>query len=336
MFNDTEKKIKKGEGYILLSAVAKEKKYAQEYLGLLARRGDIGSIRIGKRWYTKTEWFSEFLADAETRKAETKNFVFPVMPVAEKIERKEESAAKEMVFPMNVMEHQIKIVKPLETSQENPQNAIIAETLQVAVPARKEPIKKESESIIPRKEEAKIIMPRIIKPKPVFQKSFVAERKFETVNLKTSLDVRPVFRRVAADIPKIKKSAQEKESQPLPVENSPDIRNWALKKEDPSPNFIPVASQVGFFPKFAFSMSVVLLLVLLIQFGWVYKKELKGAIGIGSGTVAGAQDSKVNLGVVKNSSAGYLGNQEDKVKENISLSRVLIRAAVERSNAEIK
>jgi len=32
--------------FVLLSKVAKEKKYAQEYLGLLARRGDIGSIRI--------------------------------------------------------------------------------------------------------------------------------------------------------------------------------------------------------------------------------------------------------------------------------------------------
>ena len=77
-------------------------------------------------------------------------------------------------------------------------------------------------------------------------------------------------------------------------------------------------------------MSVVLLLVLIIQVGWVYKNELKGIIGIGSGIVAGAQDSKINLSVIKNSSAGYLENQGDKVKENISLSRVLIRAVMEK------
>jgi hypothetical protein len=58
------------EKFILLSKFAKEKKYAQEYLGLLARRGDLGSIRIGKRWHTCQEWFSEFLKDAEKRRAE--------------------------------------------------------------------------------------------------------------------------------------------------------------------------------------------------------------------------------------------------------------------------
>ena len=46
--------------FVLLSKIAKEKKYAQEYLGLLARRGDLGSIRIGKRWYTTLDWFLEF------------------------------------------------------------------------------------------------------------------------------------------------------------------------------------------------------------------------------------------------------------------------------------
>jgi len=59
------------EKFFLLSHVAKEKKYAQEYLGLLARRGDIGSIRIGKRWYTTWDWFEEFLENSEKKKAES-------------------------------------------------------------------------------------------------------------------------------------------------------------------------------------------------------------------------------------------------------------------------
>ncbi|KKT71933.1 MAG: hypothetical protein UW66_C0018G0016 [Candidatus Moranbacteria bacterium GW2011_GWF1_44_4] len=81
-------------------------------------------------------------------------------------------------------------------------------------------------------------------------------------------------------------------------------------------------------------MSVVLILVLLVQFGWIFKNELKGMIGIESGIVAGAQDSKANLDVVRNSSASYLGNQGDRVRENISISRVLIRAAIERSSEQ--
>ena len=77
-------------------------------------------------------------------------------------------------------------------------------------------------------------------------------------------------------------------------------------------------------------MSVVLLLVLLLEVGLAYKDEVKKLAGFESGVVAGAESTKLNLAVVKNSSLGYLGNQEDKVKENISFSRVLIRAAMER------
>lgn len=318
------------KNFVLLSRVAKENKYAQEYLGLLARRGDIGSIRIGKRWYTKAEWFSEFLVDAEARKAETKNFDFSVMPVTEKIEQKKEIVVKETAPIKKITEHQIQIAKSLEAPQEKYSSAVRVETSQVAVPARKEPIQKESEIVSLKREEVKIILPRIVSPKPVFQNSFVVNRKLETINLKTNRDAKSVFQRAALNAPKIKKPVPEKKIQPLLAENSPIIDNWLNIAGDPSPNFVPVGSRMGFFPKFAFSMSVVLLLVLLIQFGWVYKNELKGIIGIGSGIVAGAQDRKDNLDVVRNSSASYLGNQGEKVRENISLSRVLIRAVMER------
>lgn len=74
--------------FILLSKVAKEKKYAQEYMGLLARRGDIGSIRIGKRWYTTWAWFEEFLENGQKqKKKEIVSEVQAVPAVPVKIEK---------------------------------------------------------------------------------------------------------------------------------------------------------------------------------------------------------------------------------------------------------
>ena len=143
-----------------------------------------------------------------------------------------------------------------------------------------------------------------------------------------------MFQRAALGASKMKKTALKKESRPMPAENSVNIRNWKIRAGDSSPNFAPVGSEIGFIPKFAFSMSAVLLLVLLVQIGWVYKNELKNMIGFGSGIVAGAEDSKMGLDVVRNSSIGYLGNQGDEVKENISLSRVLIKAAMEKENSQ--
>ncbi|KKT71932.1 MAG: hypothetical protein UW66_C0018G0015 [Candidatus Moranbacteria bacterium GW2011_GWF1_44_4] len=120
--------------FVLLSAIAKEKKYAQEYLGLLARRGDIGSIRIGKRWYTKVEWFSEFLSDAEARKAEAKNLDSSVVSDTEKINQKEKIVAKGTSPLEKIAEHQIRIAKPLEKNQEE----VGVKALPSAVSARKE------------------------------------------------------------------------------------------------------------------------------------------------------------------------------------------------------
>ncbi|MDD5489156.1 MAG: hypothetical protein PHP25_00540 [Candidatus Moranbacteria bacterium] len=321
---------------VLLSAVAKEKKYAQEYLGLLARRGDIGSIRIGKRWYTKMEWFSEFLADAEARKAEAKPLVFSAMPVKEKIGLEKEIIAKETAPLEKIVEHSIKITKSLETSEEKIAKADSRINFRIVRPVTKDPAQEENKIISSKSEEVKIIAPRIINPKPVLKKSFVAGKKLETINLKTKRNIKPVFQRAAPNVLEAKKFFPEKKNQPMPTAHSPVIDNWLKRSEYSSPNFVSTGSRTGFFPKFAFSMSAVLLLVLLIQFGWVYRNELKGMIGVRSGTVAGAENSKVSLSVFKNSSVGYLGDQEDKIKENVSLSRVLIRAAMEKNTAEVK
>ena len=79
-------------------------------------------------------------------------------------------------------------------------------------------------------------------------------------------------------------------------------------------------------------MSGVLLLFLLIEIGWVYRNELKNMVSAGSGIVAGAEDNKTGLDIVRKSSADYFDSREGKLKENISLSRVLIRAAMEKNS----
>jgi len=92
------------KNFILLSKVDKEKKYAQEYLGLLARRGDIGSIRIGKRWYTTREWFEEFLENSQKKKSEA---------FCEVAEKKTEEIEVKKNIPKAGLEQNIKINLPI-------------------------------------------------------------------------------------------------------------------------------------------------------------------------------------------------------------------------------
>ena len=108
----------------MLSKIAKEKKYAQEYLGLLARRGDIGSIRIGKRWYTTTEWFSEFLRDAEMRKGEMKTAsIFLEKPAEENIKERKIGRTEGMAIPEKFFQQQAETAKVFEKHQEKPISA---------------------------------------------------------------------------------------------------------------------------------------------------------------------------------------------------------------------
>jgi len=311
------------KNFVLLSKVAKENKYAQEYLGLLARRGDIGSIRIGKRWYTTTEWFSEFLQDAEMRKEEmkTSNSFLPD-PAREKMEKIEISKAEEKAIPEKNIQDQCEVVKIAKDKV----------NLKIISLAKEKLAPEENDSVELEDQEVKITAPKIMKPEPVALECFAAEKKLGTVNLRTRGGVKPMFQKTAPNAPKLKINTPRKENRPLPPGNFLDTRSWKIRSENLSPNFVPVVSGTGFFPKFAFAMSVVLSLFLLIQAGWVYRDELKGIIGIKSGIVAGSEDSRADLDTVRNSSAGFLENQGEKVRENISLSRVLIRAAMEKSN----
>jgi Fic family protein len=45
--------FKKGPGYISLDEASKDSKYSQEYLSLLARKGRIDALKLGRNWYIK-------------------------------------------------------------------------------------------------------------------------------------------------------------------------------------------------------------------------------------------------------------------------------------------
>jgi hypothetical protein len=324
------------KNFILLSKIAKEKKYAQEYLGLLARRGDIGSIRIGKRWYTTAEWFSEFLRDAEIRKEEMKranNFL--AKPAEEDIKKIEINRTEEAAIPEKIFSRQAETVKISEKHQEKPKSEEEKVSLKIVSPVQKEPIQREDKIASLESEEVKIILPKVIKADPVAPKYFVPEKELGTINLRMKRNVKPMLRKVAPNASKLKINVPKKEIRLQTPGNSENIQKWKTKPEELSPNFAPTFSRTGFFPKFAFATSGVLLLVMLVGIGWVYRNEIKNmAGGIESGIVAGAQDSRINIDAVRNSSASYLGSQEEKIRENLSFSRVLIKAALERDNEQ--
>jgi hypothetical protein len=277
------------KNYILLSRVAKEKKYAQEYLGLLARRGDIGSIRIGKRWYTTAEWFSEFLADAEIRKTESRIAEVKIDLAKSKISEKEKA---KVVF----------IQKGKKLIQEN--EAVKS----LRAEEKKTPLK--------------------FSMKPSFH-----ERKSETINLRKVNVGRFSIRR---EKPAEKVNGVDKRIEKYAWQNVPKRKKEAqdskIISQNISPNFAYPESGIPLLQKFAFSLAVVLVLVLLAQISFFFKDEIRKLAKLDSGMVAGARDSEVDLSAVKNFSLGYLENHEDKIKEDVSLSRVLIKAAMEKNS----
>jgi hypothetical protein len=367
--------------YILLSKVAKEKKYAQEYLGLLARRGDVGSIRIGKRWYTTPEWFAEFLSDAEIRKAEIKTpkslmdteqaakvesepaevkvaekieiekvflpraaeFVPRVLP--QKIEMKRESGIITESIQMERREVELRVEPKSEVSWENfrsqEENAPKkidepkietrkAESVTVASgPERPLQIKNKVETVAPVRKNSYDSL-QLVKIRNNFhgRTRFLADISRGASLRKTSEMQKAIphayFTKKDSGVKNISKEEQSQASE------DKAFQKWTFHPEEASPNFAGSAPRISLFPKFAFSMVAVLVLVLIFQFGLIFKNDLKKMVGFESGTVAGATDSKLDLSSVKNQSVNYLGNQGDKVKENISFSRVLIRVALER------
>ena len=278
-----------GAGFTLLSKIAKEKKYAQEYLGLLARRGDLGSIRIGKRWYTTLDWFSEFEKDAGAKRAQVK-----------------------------IVEERTEIIETIALKKEEKQIDHIR--IPAGVPDLAGGEKITADKVFVRNAEPV----RVLASRENFPYPQVA-RKLPTINL------RKIERRVLSN-----------QNPQLPAPRHEDMNNWEDERKPDrvkiwnqargfSPSFLPEESQgLSFFPKFAFGATLVLLFALLFYGGIAHKKDIAKLAGFERGTVAGAESSNVDLANTKNSSIDFLENRADRVRENISISRVIIRAAMEK------
>jgi hypothetical protein len=49
--------------YLSMAQAAEISPYEQEYLSLLARRGEMRAEKIGRNWYTTIEWLNEYLKE---------------------------------------------------------------------------------------------------------------------------------------------------------------------------------------------------------------------------------------------------------------------------------
>jgi hypothetical protein len=325
------------KNFVLLSKIAKEKKYAQEYLGLLARRGDIGSIRIGKRWYTTREWFSEFLADAEAKKVEMKNAKAGSELAELKIPKNAD--IKKTYFPekVDIKMKADEVKKEIQKEEKEFPIKLTSENNWEKLYARKESVVADNinkQAVEMRKAK---IAPTIFEAETSFQ----VKKKFETVDLRKikkekSLVLQKVPAKSLNGVANTRLNVLQRSDSPQLVKKEKKIREWKFRSKGSSPNFASDSQRMSLFDKFAFSAAAVLLLVLIFQFGLVFKNDIKKFAGIDSGSVAGAEDSKVGLSSIKDSSLGYLANQEGRVRENISFSRVLIKAAIERESEEKK
>ena len=51
------------ESYLSMKQAAKITPYEQDYLSLLARRGELRAKKIGRNWFTRVEWLNAYLSD---------------------------------------------------------------------------------------------------------------------------------------------------------------------------------------------------------------------------------------------------------------------------------
>jgi hypothetical protein len=270
ILSDAEKNIKNGEGFISLSKIAKEKKYAQEYLGLLARRGDIGSIRIRKRWYTTWAWFEEFLENGQKKKIESVCEIKVSQPA--------------MIKELTAVETSSSLADKLSGKSERV--AVIVKTRRVAI---RQPEKVSVRNFVSRK---------------VMQPILRGESRLQNV------------------------SAEKRNRYAVPFQK---IR---LKKKADifSPNIAVEEKMIApIFSRFVLAMSFAVMIVLLAVSGYFV---WSGGLLV-RGQVAGASDER-SAGFSGITSGGeyVLTSAGDKMKESLSVSRVMVEAAKEKVSQE--
>jgi hypothetical protein len=306
------------KNFILLSKVAKEKKYAQEYMGLLARRGDIGSIRIGKRWYTTWVWFEEFLENSQKQKKKEVVSEVQAVPVA----------------PMKV------------------------EVEKIICPAsEKEEVKVDIPFVVPEKEEIFVVQPAVninreekIAEHPAKITVAVKTRRFEMpVRKNIERDIREI--KMQPKISQVRNFHQERNNRSLPQMET-KFKNVFVEKKNENPlpykeikfrknkDIFSPTFGVGesiekvrstFFPKLVFATSFAIMIFLIAASGYfvfsdgIFKK----------GTVAGANNERSGAFANINSGEEYfLARAGDKMKESLSVSRAAVQAAKEKGSQE--
>lgn len=345
------------EKYILLSKVAKEKKYAQEYLGLLARRGDIGSIRIGKRWYTTWQWFEEFLECSQKKK--TESFI-PAQEIETNEVAKTEARIPVFIKKPAQVEPQIVPEKKIMPEKENvevnipltiPEKVVVVASQPAhfsaksfdEVPVAKENISSEIKINFSRPQKTNIFhltekrfSGRMEKTENTrSSNAFVARIMNENVPSRNLADksaarkaLFPKEERRTKNVQPKEFSIEERNRQAIPY---PEIK---LKKN--TSVFSPVLAEEEIAPpisRFGLSFSFALMIILLAVSGYfVYSGEL-----LKSGTVAGATDEKGGGFLEMKSESDYFAlNAGDKMKESLSVSNVMIEAVKEKNSKEEK
>jgi len=319
------------KNFILLSKVAKEKKYAQEYLGLLARRGDIGSIRIGKRWYTTWAWFEEFLENSQKKKIESVCEVQIAQPVmiAETVAPLVSLIKEELLNETS--EEKIKINVPF----------VFPEREKVSVSQLAIHIQRE-ENISEAPVSSRLVGGQAA-DKPAKIAVAVKTKSFEMpVRKNIAGEIKGIRER--GEISQIKNFRQEKNHQSLPgIEakfkniSVAEKNRYAVpyqeikfkKKEDIfSPDFAGDEKMAApMLSRFAFAMSFAAILLLVAASGYfVWSGGL-----LARGQVAGASDER-NGGFSGITSGGeyVLTSAGDKMKQSLSISRVMVQAAKEK------
>lgn len=290
------------ENFVLLSQVAKEKKYAQEYLGLLARRGDIGSLRIGKRWYTTWEWVEEFLENSQKKKIES-------VPAVEKAE-----AAQE----------EIRVSVPL----------VFPEREKVAVAQPAVGIRR-GEKIF-EKQGAVSVAVKTKMVETIGQRRTMGEiRRMGEISEAKEMKAQPT-RGPVRNFPSFAKSQTLAQSPPRKISteernrHAVPYREMRMKKSDGvfSPDISRSGSlEAAFFPRFAFAASFAIIVCLAALSGYfAYTAGL-----FEKGQVAGASSASAQeFSSIQSQGEKLLSGAGEKIKEPLSVSRVVAEVAREK------
>ncbi len=349
--------------FILLSRAAKDKKYAQEYLSLLARRGDLGSIRIGKRWYTTNEWMEQFLQTVEEKKKASEQSL-KVDGLELEVEKSQASSggkeAKEIVgvFKGESKEDTDKI--PVFAASGCKVKKSFADITRKAY-VGKAGICKDKAMRKREPEKTFIALNGIAKQPKGYSRHQIDLRRSATVKNKDSvkLKIETACKGEESDFSELPETFSKRSdfgsenyfSLDREIDRIEGERDLLAERKGtlfPSPNFVPPAGTFQFiFPKLAFSLAFMLLLVMVVSTGLIFRRELAIIVfNERQGKVAGAsyekeeesgfssrfpsrrESSASGARAVRSAVSYYLANLNDRADGNMSFSKFLVKAAV--------